>query len=411
MAKICFICPNQISRTPRLVRNANALATAGHEVIVVYADHLSEFEEADREILVGVNWTAVSVDFHRSLGARLRGYRARLRRKVFSLVAPLIGWSEYVLTRAFGYFGPELAKAAAMTRAEVYFAQQQVSIAAAVRAARATRAHYAVDIEDLLSDSSDEPIEIVKAIEAKYLPKSSIVATMSVAAAERLSQQFNLQNSPIVLHNCAASDEAVNLLTPKARKAGEPLSLYWFGQTIGPHSCADTILRSMAKVPFPIHLTLRGTIVRDGYIQYLRDLTKELGIEKSLSIVPGASPMDMIRLAAEHDICLGTQPSRELFHQLAIGNKVFTGMMAGCAILLTDTIAHRRLLESFPGWALLISHENEELVASALHELASSSTKLDDMKNRAWILARSTFNWEKEGSKLVAAVNNLHRKN
>ncbi|MBL8330556.1 MAG: glycosyltransferase [Rubrivivax sp.] len=401
VAKICLIGPTHISRNPRLVRNAECLAAAGHEVVVVYPEHLPGFLEHDHKITDTTHWKIKSIDFLSSPLSRLNLFAVRLRSKVFSQVQLK---HRPFLARSYGYFGPELARAASKIRADFYIAQQQVTAMAAATAARQMRAPFAIDVEDLLSEHSEEASEALRAIERRLFTRCAFLCTMSYPAAEHLASQYPLEQPPVVLHNCMSTTEAKTLAPPSCRQQSSILSLYWFGQTIGPHCCAEQILHAAALLPFRVQLTLRGNFPRDGYISSLLALEEKLQISGTLQIEAGASPDEMVRLAGEHDICFGTQPSGQLFHELAIGNKVFTGMMAGCAVALSDTIAHRHLIQQKPGWAFLFRNEDPSSLADQLIALKSDSSLLQEMRSTAWNVAHAYYCWEKESQNLVAAV-------
>jgi hypothetical protein len=131
------------------------------------------------------------------------------------------------------------------------------------------------------------------------------------------------------------------------------------------------------------------------------------GIMERLHILPVVSPEKMVPESAHFDVLFGSQPSDQLFHQLAIGNKVFTGLMAGCALLLENTIAHRKLLSSISPCAALIEFRDKSGLASVLKQIASNKTALEQRRCKAWSLATSTFNWEMESQKLVHAVDSV----
>lgn len=401
MARIVIVGPNQLGSNPRLVRNADCLAAAGHAVTVIYPDHLARFRGHDDALIAAARWKSVALDFCRTPRGRLHARFARLRRR---LAQELPLSSDFARNRAYGYFGPDLARAACAVPADLYVAQQQMVILPVAAAAQAHRGRFAVDVEDLVSDCTDEPTTLVRAIEDRHFPRAAFLTTMSEAAADRLAGLHRLQRAPVVLHNCMTLAERAGLPPPAARPPHAPLSLYWFGQTVGPHACAEVILRAIAKLQFPARLTLRGANPRPDYLTHLRALAAELRVPNALALAPGAPPRDMVPLAGEHDICLGTQPGTQLFHQLAVGNKVFTGLMAGCALALTDTTAHRRLLAAHDGWAFRFFNNDPLALTEQLAALVNEPARLAALRDRAWSLATSVYNWETESARLVSAV-------
>ena len=161
-----------------------------------------------------------------------------------------------------------------------------------------------------------------------------------------------------MLHNTPRLAEREGVPNPGSKAQSEQVSIYWFGQTIGPHCCADLVLKAMPQLCEPVQLVLRGT-AQQSYVSELLATARLLGLSEQLHILPAEEPNEMVRLAAQHDILLGTQPGNELFNQMAIGNKVFTGMSAGLALALSDTIAHRQLMTEAAGCGFLFRDGDE----------------------------------------------------
>jgi len=156
----------------------------------------------------------------------------------------------------------------------------------------------------------------------------------------------------------------------------------------------------------PMRFVLRGE-ANPGYVTALRSLAGSLDLGSRLEILPLASADEMVRLAGEHDILLGSQPGEELFHQLAIGNKVFTGMMAGLALALSDTIAHRDLLATAPASGFLFSGTDDRAFARQLDATLSDAAHLDAMKLASWTAAERHYNWDMESRRFVSMVTDL----
>jgi glycosyltransferase involved in cell wall biosynthesis len=386
-----------------VIRNADGLAAVGHDVTVIYPDFQPDFRQFDAGIVARARWQAVALDFCTTPAARLRWQCIRWRHR---LAEVLVRRSDrlFWLERAYGYFGPELAAAATKTRATLYLAQQQAALAAAARAAQICGGTYAADIEDLLAEYAINPVASIRRVERLFFGPAAFLCTMSDAAADYIRDTHRLAWRPIVLHNCPSLAERSTLAPPELRPLGETVSLYWFGQMVGPHSSAESVVRALPLLRRPGRLVLRGIDRRHAYLDRLREIAAGLGLGQAIVVQGAAPPAEMVALAGEHAFCLGTQPSRQLFHQMAIGNKVFVGMMAGAVGALTDTIAHRRLLAEHPGWAFLFGENSPEQLAAEINRLLDDSGRLAATRRRAWDLAGSVFNWEHQSTALVDAV-------
>jgi len=405
MPYLCLVSHGQPSANPRLVRDAGILAEAGHNVRVVAAQLIPGLIAHDTSLTKVANWKYEPVSFsHRSNGTPSWNY-IRARRRIAAALATV--WpSEDLVSRAYGYANPELAVMAAKEPADVFIAYQHNSLPAAWWAANKHQARVALDAQDLLADCSTEPVKLARQIERRYLKHCHYISTMSTAAANRLQETNGLARTPIVLQNTSRIAEREGLASPSDRQPSREVSLYWFGQTIGVHSRADQVLNAMPLLKTPTRLTLRGKS-DEAFISDLRNRASALGLSNQLQILPRAEPGQMVRLAAEHDILLGTQPGSDLFNQMALGNKVFTGMMAGLALALSDTIAHRELLAEAPGCGVLFPDGDVEGLASQLNHLLCDRRRIETMKLQAWSLAETRFNWEEESRTLLRTIDQL----
>src|SRR5205823_6941407 len=219
----------------------------------------------------------------------------------------------------------------------------------------------------------------------------------------RLKETNKLTRDPLVLRNTPRLGERDGVIPPNARDGSSPISIYWFGQTIGHGSCADQILEALPLLSEPVRLALRGT-PNDAFIMPLRQRAQALGLSEQLLILPRAKPTEMVRLAAEHDLLFGAQPGTELFNQMAIGNKVFAGMMAGMALALSDTIAHRELLAEAEGCGFLFPDGDIKSLAAQLEQLITNPDELQRMKLTSWEWAEKKFNWEEESKTLLDEI-------
>ncbi len=405
MRNLCLISHGQPSANPRLVRDAGILAESGYDVRVVTAQILPHLASHDERLAHGAKWRFEPLVFHRRRNGSPSWNYVRARRRMSAAFATWLP-TEALVARAYGYATPELAAAAGRLPADLFIAYQHNSLPAAKWAADKHRARFALDAQDLLADCRAEPVAFVQSIERRHLQSCAYVSTMSMAAATRLKETNNLTRDPIVLRNTPRLGERDGAIPPKARDRSGPISLYWFGQTIGRGSCADQILEAMPLLSRPVRLALRGN-PNDVFVTQLRQRAQALGLNEQLTILPRAEPAEMVRLAAEHDVIFGAQPGNELFNQMAIGNKVFTGMMAGMALALSDTIAHRELLAEASGCGFLFPDGDIRSLAAQLDKLITNPDELQRMKVASWELAEKKFNWERESKTLLHAIDRI----
>jgi glycosyltransferase involved in cell wall biosynthesis len=405
MRKLCLISHGQPSANPRLVRDANILAESGYDVRVVTAQIMPQLATHDEGLAAGAKWQYEPLIFHRRSNGSPSWNYVRTRRRMSATFATWLP-TEALVARASGYAAPELADAAARLPADLFIAYQHNSLPAAAWAAEKYRARFALDAQDLLADCRAELVPLIQSIERRYLQRCAYVSTMSRVAASRLKETNKLTRDPLVLRNTPRMSERDGVIPPDARERSGPISLYWFGQTLGKGSCADQILEALPLLSRPVRLALRGN-PNDVFVTQLRQRAEALGLSEQLLLLPRAEPSEMVRLAGEHDVLLGTQPGTELFNQMAIGNKVFTGMMAGMALALSDTIAHRELLAEAGGCGFLFPDRDIRSLASQLDKLITNPDELQRMKVASWELAEKKFNWEEESKTLLQELDRI----
>ena len=405
MRKLCLISHGQPAANPRLVRDANILAESGYDVRVVTAQIMPHLADHDDGLAAEAKWQYEPLVFHRRSNGSPSWNYVRARRRMSAAFATWLG-TEGLVARGSGYATPELAEAAARLPADLFIAYQHNSLPSAAWAAEKHRARFALDAQDLLADCRAELVPLIQSIERRYLQRCAYVSTMSKSAAVRLKETNKLTRDPLVLRNTPRMCERDGVIPPNARDRSRPISFYWFGQTLGKGSCADQILEALPLLSRPVRLALRGN-PNEGFVAELRQRAQALGLNEQLLILPRAEPTEMVRLAAEHDVLFGTQPGTELFNQMAIGNKVFTGMMAGMALALSDTIAHRELLAEASGCGFLFPDGDIRSLAAQLDKLLTNPDELQRMKVASWELAKKKFNWEEESKPLLDEIDRI----
>jgi glycosyltransferase involved in cell wall biosynthesis len=400
--RVVILAPHHLSSTPRAVRNAAALAEAGLDVTVVYGQVDDKLRAHDRTIEAHAAYRTIGVDLTlTSPRGWLRRRAGRMRQELAQRAhrrAPLS------LLAAYGFSPLAPLVATHAPRADVVLAQQQAMLPFGAQIARKTGAKLVVDIEDLLADSPAEPVELIRNIERKYLPKCAAIFTMSGVAARRLADTNALRSEPIAIYNTPSLSERRSLVPPAERApTGLAPSIYWFGQTIGTQSRADLLLSAASKTHVAITIGLRGT-PRADFVEPLVAQARALGLADRLAVLPRALPDRMVELAGEHQLLLGSQPTGTLFNELAIGNKVFTGFIAGLAIILTDTPAHRELQAIVPDAVRMYRDSDPQSLADAIDALTIDAARLRSAQTAAWQVGTTQLSWEVQAQKLVQAI-------
>src|SRR5262249_45972535 len=143
---------------------------------------------------------------------------------------------------------------------------------------------------------------------------------------------------------------------------------------------------------------------RWGHGDALLGLARELGVAERVRLLPTAAPDEMVDLAAAYDLGLSLETEATESRRLCLTNKIFTYVLAGVPVMMSDTPAQRALAPDLGDAAALVSLADPPAMAQALDRLAGSPDRLDQAKAKAAELGRQRYNWQVEKRALPAAV-------
>jgi len=151
-----------------------------------------------------------------------------------------------------------------------------------------------------------------------------------------------------------------------------------------------------------VTLDIRGSN-RWGHGDALMSFAASLGLADRVRLLPMAGPADMARLSAEYDVGLSLETDVSENRQLCLTNKIFTYLLAGVPVVMSDTPAQKLLASDLGPAARLCSLDDPVGLAATLDELASAS-RLAEASQAAWRLGRERYNWEREQEVLLDSV-------
>ena len=157
MAKINIISGIQLSNNPRVVKEADALTEAGHEV-AVFSSILNPVD-APLETALSKNkdWTLIPVidNSIQSFWQRLRWFGARFRCRVWNKIYTASGWGN---VRQLGYVGPELLELCRRRKADLNIVHLEQALWVGHQLLKEGE-RVAIDLEDWYSEDLSSKIE------------------------------------------------------------------------------------------------------------------------------------------------------------------------------------------------------------------------------------------------------------
>jgi glycosyltransferase involved in cell wall biosynthesis len=439
---ICITTSKHVSYNPRVVKEADALTAAGHNVTVVTVCNNNEQARLDISVMVSRKWRLATVAYRRQgVVETLRWLRFGLRQRFCTSVISLLTHRFSVAERAQGREYPELRRLACSVKADLYIAHHVEALGAASAAAHRHSARFVFDAEDFHSgmfnaqdvqvqaESLQETVRRLLAapehqpksreqlrieyLERKYLPRCDYITAASEGIAEAYALKYNVPLPTTILNVFpleprAKSQESGGNLSLFTLHPSHPYRLYWYSQVIGPGRGLEEAVRALALVKSPCELHLRGTALPD-FAEHLTALAAGLGVGDHLFLHPPCPPDDLIAEAAQYNIGLALENTVELNRLICVTNKMFTYMNAGLAIIATDTPGQRGIMAQAPKVGVLCRMNDAESLAEAVNRLLENPELLISTRQASRRAAEERFNWGKEAEIVVRLAEGIYR--
>jgi glycosyltransferase involved in cell wall biosynthesis len=399
--RVCLISPGHLASNPRLVKEADALYEAGFAVKVITGDTTPEMRPLDDTIQKRVSWPIVKVSLYQKPIYFARRSSQLVAKRAFAYGVRGTKLVEWALSP---YTGP-LSKAAAAEAADLFVAHNLAALLPAARAARQHGAKLGFDAEDdhvgELTEAPEDRLDITirQRIEAELLPYCQHLTASSLGIAHAYGERYRVNMTPIL--NVFPLSQAP--ACPPVNRSSRPLSVYWFSQTIGPGRGVECFIKAMGQMRCSVTLSVRGSDFL-GYSSKLKTMAAEAGVLDALSFLPPAAPDEMARLAARHDVGLSFELNAPPNRAVCLTNKIFTYLLAGLPVLLSNTPAQQGIARELGVAAHVVDLANINSIAAKVHLWASDPMALADAGREAWRLAQTRFNWDKEKELFLQCV-------
>ncbi len=400
--KICILTQSHLCRNPRVVKEANTLANAGFDVTILTTFTFADLLEEDKK-LIDTNKIKFKGIINMIPGQASSWYRLknRLERRI---AGELIGRFNWENVQALGYDYSTNLKAAINENADLYTCHQEVSTVIGCKLIK-RGFKVAFDFEDwysndLLADANKtRPIDLLKKYEKFALNNSVLNYTTSESMAKGFAD-FAGSEEPKILHNVFPLAER-EILDGKIKDRNDlsKKSIHWYSQTVGPGRGLEFIINSLRFVKKPVELHLRGNCSEEFKQELLIKLPGENGHKLFFhQLVPHKELLSRI---AEHDIGLATEKSTPPSRDLTITNKILQYLLAGIAVVASDTSGQKEVAREAPDSVFLFENDNEQQFSSALNLLIENKEKLQKAKDEALKISTEKFCWEKQEQWLV----------
>jgi glycosyltransferase involved in cell wall biosynthesis len=300
-----------------------------------------------------------------------------------------------VVSRAFGRVHSELVRAIVSDPGDLIYGGTTGALAAVAEAARRTGTRYGIDLEDFHSgetSGADAPLvnALAARVEGAVLPGAAFVTAGSEAIAAAYRERDGIDAA--VIHNTFALPSKPPDLS---RTDPARLGVYWFSQTIGPGRGLEDAIAALGRAGVTARLALRGR-PQSGYLEALIASAATLAPRIEIEHLAPAPPDSMVDCARGYDIGLALERADPLNRQLCLTNKIFTYILAGAAVVVTDTTGQHAVGADLGRAAALVPVGDVDALAGAFARWAADPMELDCARRTAWNAATQRWHWEHE---------------
>lgn len=401
---ICIVSPGNLASNPRVLKEADALHGAGYDVTAIVCNYNEVLRQADDEIEAAVPWKVMRVP--RSFGEGVVARAAMALAKGLSVLGLNVPLG--VAARSERTPVSALMRRAGEVKADLYIAHYVAALPAAAATARRHGALVGFDAEDFHSGegtgSADDAfrMRMIGIVEGAILPLCAHTTAAAPLIGKAYAARYGISEPATVLNVFPVSMAPAVPKPPAAPEEAPGLRAYWFSQTIGPDRGLQAFIQAMAQTAACVTLDIRGSN-RWGHGDALLALAGSLGIAERVKLLPMAPPGEMVRLAADYDIGLSLETDVSENRRICLTNKIFTYLLAGVPVILSDTPAQKLLAVDLGQAARLCSLVDSAGLAKTLDALASRPI-LAESAAAAWRLGRERYNWEIEQDVLLQSV-------
>lgn len=408
---IAILTGNHLCHNPRVMKEAQAFATAGFEVNILGAWLDDSLKNRDQELI-----KKSPFHYQPALDLTPQSGHVFLRRSFFralnrlsNIVYQLFGLSS---RWQYGYAASRLLTLARNKPSSIFIAHSELGMLVAAHLLQ-KGARVGLDLEDWFSedllpeDRRYRPVVALRQLESLLLSRGIHATCPSQAMSQAIATEFGCR-PPTVVYNAFpwAERKALKGESIDRRERHLP-SIHWYSQTIGRGRGLEDLFAALPHFLYPVEVHLRGNPVQ-GFDTWLNQMIP-LGWHERVFVHPIVENGELLSRISEHDIGFAGEMIYSRSRDLTVTNKILHYLLGGLAVVASDTKGQREVAQLALASAgvepvLLYPSGDPLALASRINWLLSSKERLAQAKSAALTAAERTFCWERQVPTLLARV-------
>jgi glycosyltransferase involved in cell wall biosynthesis len=266
-----------------------------------------------------------------------------------------------------------------------------------------------IDVEDWFSEDlplearKHRPVGLLRNLERKLLTLGGYSACPSRAMSAALAREFGCPLPTVIYNAFPWSDRKSLDGLFKDRRDRRLPSIHWFSQTLGHGRGLEDLIAALPLLKHEAEIHLRGKPV-SGFENWLAHRVPQHWRER-IKVHGLVSNSELLSRIAEHDIGFAGETPLIRSRDLTITNKILYYLLAGLAVVASETAGQQEVAGQAPGGVLLYPSGDAFALAASLDTLLGSADALKRAKGASLAAAEETFSWERQEKSLLDSIN------
>jgi glycosyltransferase involved in cell wall biosynthesis len=380
-----------------LVKEADAFATVGFDVTVLYNLVADWAQVLDKDIFEKVKWKYIQIGGTNK--SQWQYQISRIRFSFYRFVNKRISiklFSEKAHARCYS----NLLDVAIKLNADWYIGHNPGAMAIASNAAIKANAKAGFDFEDYhrgeYINTKNDAYKRQIFIEKKYTNMFNYISAASPLIANEIVGDFPYKKDVIfnLLNTFSIKQQPIFKNNDE-----QCLRLFWFSQNIGKDRGLEQVCRVLKNInDVTIKLVLVGNYSEELKAYFFNLAGK---MSENITFAGISQTNNLIEMCSQFDIGLATELNTPLNRDICLTNKIFTYLIAGNAIIFSKTTAQLDFNNEHK--VGIVFNNDEELMECIL--FYKNKENLLKQRKYNYKLAKEKLNWEIESKKLLALIN------
>jgi glycosyltransferase involved in cell wall biosynthesis len=402
MARILILIGGHLCTAPRPQKEAEALALAGHDVMVAGVWFEPQLVARDQSLCDAKSWQFQPILDFRGITTRQKLIQLKVRLQVKFARAAFRRWKRCSVG-LLGYGAVEMLQFAQNYRADLTIVHSEAGLWVGQQLLQQGY-RIGVDFEDWFSQDllpkaqTQRPIAWLKTLEATLARNCHYCLVPSQAMAMAIATAYDCPIPTVVYNAFPIYYQQLSQAITHDRSDRITPSLHWFSQTIGPGRGLETLFKALPLIQGLIQIHLRGNCP-PAYQTWLQDQLPADWRDRFF-VHDTVNNQELPARIAEHDIGLALETATIPSRDLTVTNKIFQYLEAGLAIIATDTTGQKEVLQICSLAGQLVASDDAPSLAAAINHWIAHPDQLAIAKQAA-TRADEALNWKTQADRLV----------